>query len=462
MRTASLRFVTIAVQSPLHSAPLSARTATKTAAQPLNPAGTTRVSADDLLPFDFNTALANADTSDPCWADQFLANDSNDGLIAKDAAKDDKAKALPATAVINTNTLRLAVEPLPTPVQKPKTQLVTPVLITVTANPLPLFRIALPVEVPLATSAKSSVSLPAEATEILNAAKPDRQGARKEAFALQFASPPPADSGVQPQPAARSPQPLAPVVMTAEDPSDPNSRKPMQPQYEAPADQPVSNALKAADPHRVQPVDAAGKPDAQHTASKQGTEHSAEQPNATPAPTANASSTVWTPVSTHAAAPVHASKENAVSAPTPPQFVEPAQQPAAPAAALRQFVLQLDGPERVDLRFTSTGGGVQISVMAGDTQLAQHLNSDIGSLVHKLEQAGYHPAQTGSADATPAPAGTEQGSLADTAGRQQDSQAFEDRGRRQAPQQELEEKKTARAKSSWSEIFANAGDSRPA
>ena len=444
--------MTIAVQSLLHAAPLSARSAAKPATQPLNPAGTTQVSADDLLPFDFNTALANADTSDPHWANQFLAKDSNDRLIAKDAQIDDKAKALPATAGTHINPLRLAVEPLPAPGLKPRPQVVAPVLITVTVNPLPLFRVAPPAEETLPPSTKSSASTPAEATDLLNAETPGRQAARKEAFALQFASPQASDSAAKPQVTPGNPPPLAASVTPSVAPSD------LQPQQEAPTDQPASNALRAADPHRVQPVDAAGKPDAQHTAPKQATGHSTEQPNATPAPAANAASIVWTPVSTHASAPPHTSREHAVSAPPPAQFVEPAQQPPAPTAPLRQFALQLDGPERVDLRFTSTGGGVQISVMAGDTQLAQHLNSDIGSLVHKLEQAGYHATQTGSADATAAPAGAQQGSLADTAGHQQDSQATEDRGRRQAPHQELEEKKTARAKSSWTEIFANAGD----
>jgi hypothetical protein len=432
----------------------------------LSPAATAQTSADDLLPFDFNTALANADTSDPNWADQFLAKDSNAGLIAKDAARDDKAKALPPAPVININPQRLDFEPLPPPILKSKTQLVAPVLATAVANPLPLFRIATSTDGSLPSLAKTSAPALADAAEPLNTEKPTRPAARNEAFALQFASPPASDSSAKPQPAPDRPQPPSPVVTAAVAKPDPSFRELLPPQHDAPpGDQAASAgestaepALRAADPHRVQPVDAAGKRAAQHTASKQGAEHAAEQQNAMPASPANASAIVWTPVSAHPAAPTHTVKENSVSATNAPQFADPLEQPAAPAAALREFALQLDGPERVDLRFTTIGGGVQISVMAGDTQLAQHLNSDIGSLVHKLEQAGYHPTQTGSADATSASAGAQQGSLADTASGQPDSHAFEDRGRRQAPPQEMEEKKTARTKSSWSEIFANAGD----
>ncbi len=415
--------MTIAPQNPAqHAAP--ARWGGVHAHRPGKAAATATAPEQDsapssLLPFDFDTEAADPTVqAKPSWTD--LLAEAQDAQQNDAAAHDTHelssfkfakpgAPVLPAAphagrVLIPTNVAA------PVALQKtPAAVLIVPVAVNTAAVPLPLFKrtsAAEPFFKKTQAADEATPGVPLSLTPVKPEPLPQNEQQKRAAeapsFAVQIDHPVSNDAASAPAPApASQPKPL---------PEAPHTNAQQHPQLAVPAQDVEPVAVRATAPPP----------------------------------------SVWSEAPVHSgnAAPFVKEREAApVSAAEPVEVVEP---PVSAAAPIKEFALQLDGPQRVDLKFTNTTAGVQIAVLAADPQIAQHLNSDLGNLVQRLEQAGLHAVagHTGAAESAQAPAASS-GSHSPS---QDNSQHDEER--RRTPQQEWDDRKPSRSQTTWAEVMA--------
>jgi hypothetical protein len=56
----------------------------------------------------------------------------------------------------------------------------------------------------------------------------------------------------------------------------------------------------------------------------------------------------------------------------------------------REIRLQIDGPERVEVRMIDRAGDIRVAVRTPDSHLAGALREDLPALASRLEQSGFH------------------------------------------------------------------------
>lgn len=96
---------------------------------------------------------------------------------------------------------------------------------------------------------------------------------------------------------------------------------------------------------------------------------------------------IATPRETAIAPPIKPSVPEALAASMPIDDAKP----AAPSAPVHELAMRVSAPDSspVDVRVSERGGEVHVAVHTADTQLRASLQSDLGSLVGKLEQSGF-------------------------------------------------------------------------